>query len=668
MTQSREPTRSLKLDTGPAAGPASTALALSMAIGMALFLLVPIGLAISSAFQRDGHLSLHWLGEALRDKMIFGDSPGLLLELVIAVLVWAVPMAVRRWQLHYRGADTIRWLLLVPIVGGLLYMHFVFVKASVLFAQGRLGDFGNSLVLACTTTAVCLVVAVPLALLRTRCRFRGAGLLGMLLLVPMILPPFVGALSMQRLFSQFGVVNQFLAQIGVLDFGRHLPPDWLGGGFAGVVFLQALHLFPILYLNASAALANVDPTFTQAARNLGAGPLRAFWRVTLPLMRPGLFAGGTIVFIWAFTDVGTPAVLNYNRLIPVRIFKALGRADTGGITYSVVFVLLASSVGLYILGKGLFGRSSSAESGKASIASETRRLGPAGTLGAWLLFGSVIVLAALPHAGVILTAVADRWVNSVLPNGYTLKHLAFVINHPATWRSLVNSLQYAGISTVLDILLGTLAAWLIVRARIRGRNLFDGLMMLPLAVPGLILAAGYVALTAKNWFGSLPHGAGSLGLWSFGEWLVSIGPTKNPFALLVIAYTVRRVPFVVRSASAGLEQVPLALEEAARNLGSSRPGAFWRVTLPLIAANLVAAGVLTFAFAVLEVSDSLILAQTQNYYPITKQLYELATSTGSPETGYQAAALGVYGMALLGGSMALAGGILGKRLGAIFRA
>jgi iron(III) transport system permease protein len=135
-----------------------------------------------------------------------------------------------------------------------------------------------------------------------------------------------------------------------------------------------------------------------------------------------------------------------------------------------------------------------------------------------------------------------------------------------------------------------------------------------------------------------------------------------------MAYAVRRVPFVVRSASAGLEQVPLALEEAARNLGSSRAGAFRRITLPLITANLVAAGVLTFAFAMLEVSDSLILAQTQNYYPITRQLYELATSTGSPETGYQAAALGVYGMALLGGSMALAGAVLGRRLGAIFRA
>ena len=125
---------------------------------------------------------------------------------------------------------------------------------------------------------------------------------------------------------------------------------------------------------------------------------------------------------------------------------------------------------------------------------------------------------------------------------------------------------------------------------------------------------------------------------------------------------------MVRGVSAGLQQVPESLEEAARNLGSSRVGAAMRITLPLIAANVIAAGVLTFAFAMLEVSDSLILAQVERHYPITKQIYELATSTGSPETANQAAALGVYGMVLLGGTMAIATALLGKRLGAIFRA
>ena len=415
----------------------------------------------------------------------------------------------------------------------------------VLGNEVLLGQLFNSLLLACITTAVAMVIAVPMALLQTRCRFRGQGVLALVILAPMILPPFVGALSMRRLLSRFGSLNLLLDRIGVLDFAQSLPPDWLGAGLAGVVLLQVLHLFPILYLNASAASANVDPSYAQAARNLGAGPVRTFFKVTLPLMRPGLFAGGTIVFIWSFTDVGTPLILGYQHLTPVTIFKELARAE-GGRTYGLVFILLSSSVTLYILGKFVFGRAAAATAGKATTAAETRRLGPVGTLGAWLLFGGVLALALAPHVGVVLMAVSRRWVNTVLPSEYTFEHLTFVVTHPATYRSILNSLKYAGLSTGID--------------------------------------------TAM------------------------------------------------------------------------------RITLPLIAANIIAGAVLTFAFAMLEVSDSLILAQKQAHYPITKQIYILATSAGAPETVYQAAALGLFGMALLGGTLALAAALLGKRLGAIFRA
>ena len=137
--------------------------------------------------------------------------------------------------------------------------------------------------------------------------------------------------------------------------------------------------------------------------------------------------------------------------------------------------------------------------------------------------------------------------------------------------------------------------------------------------------------------------------------------------ILVIAYSVRRIPFVVRGVSAGLQQVPESLEEAARNLGSSRFRAAVRITLPLVAANLIAAGVLTFSFAMLEVSDSLVLAQIDRDYPITKQIYVLFTS-GTEDAKQLAAALGVYGMLLLGGTMTLASILLGRKLGAIFRA
>jgi len=532
----------------------------------------------------------------------------------------------------------------------------------------------NGLLLACCTTLLSLLIALPPAILRARYRFLGQGLLGMLLLVPMILPPFVGALAMRHIFSQFGAFNLLLERAGLLDFGAALPPDWLGSGFVGVIVLQALHLFPILYLNASAALANVDPAYQQAARNLGASPWHTFTRVTLPLIRPGLFAGGTIVFIWSFTDIGTPLIVGYDQLLPVTIFRGLAQSDVSPSILSLVFVLLSSSLMFYMLGKFIFGRVGPMGESKASVAAEVRPLRPLATLGAWAVFGVVIAMALLPHAGVILTAFSARWVNTVLPSDYTWRHMAFVLTRPETFGAIKNSLSYASSSTLLDLALGGLAAWLIVRAKVRGRSLLDALVMLPLAVPGIIIAAGYIAMTAaglglSHW---LPESGGlaplRAGLDALDGWLRSIAPKGGGFAsLLIIAYTVRRLPFAVRGISAGLQQVPPSLIEAARNLGARPWTASRRITLPLILANVIAAAVLTFAFAVLEVSDSLILAQTPASFPITKEMYVQATS-GNTDAANIASALGVYGMALLGGTMALASALMGKKLGAIFRA
>ena len=505
----------------------------------------------------------------------------------------------------------------------------------------------NGLALACATTMACLLLSVPLAVLRARTRFFGQGLLGVAVLLPLILPPFVGAMAIKSLLGQYGAVNQLLIDVGI--FTRLSAPDWLESGFWGVVILQALHLFPILYLNASAALANIDPAFAQAARNLGAGPVRTFFGITLPLMRPGLFAGGTIVFIWSFTDIGTPIMLGYRPLLPVTLFDDLTGSDYTGKTFALVVVLLTVSVGLYVLGKFFFGRQANVGGSKATIQSDVRPLGAVGTALAWLAFGGVLLLAVLPHIGVILNAFSANWTNTVLPVEYTTEHLRSVVSDRETYRSITNSLQYAGVSTFVDLLLGSIAAWLIVRARPLGAGLLDAMVMLPLAVPGVILAAGYVAMTVP------------------GSLLAGIGPQNDPFALLVIAYSVRRLPFVVRGVSAGLQQVPESLEEAARNLGCSATGTARRITLPLVMANMIAAAVLAFSFAMLEVSDSLVLAQRPGDYPITKQIYDLFTS-GTGDSANVAAALGVYGMVLLGGTMAAASLLLGKRLGAVFRA
>ena len=140
---------------------------------------------------------------------------------------------------------------------------------------------------------------------------------------------------------------------------------------------------------------------------------------------------------------------------------------------------------------------------------------------------------------------------------------------------------------------------------------------------------------------------------------------EDPLLLLVIAYAVRRLPYVVRSAAAGFQQVSPTLEEAAQNLGARPEKALWRITLPLVAPNLVAGGLLAFSFAMLEVSDSMILAQQAAHFPITKAIYSLVLALGSGPN--LASALGVWAMIFLAVTILGAGVILGKKLGALFR-
>src|SRR5207237_1258527 len=201
--------------------------------------------------------------------------------------------------------------------------------------------------------------------------------------------------------------------------------------------------------------------------------------------------------------------------------------------------------------------------------------------------------------------------------------------------------------TIVDIVLGVAIAYVIVRSRIAGRQLLDFCSMLPLAVPGLVLAFGYLAMSQEG------------KLFSF------VNPVRNPTFLLIVAYSIRRLPYVVRSAVAGFEQTSETLEEAAQNLGAPPLKSLFRITLPLIAANVIAGGLLAFAFAMLEVSDSLILAQKQQHFPITKAIYELFQLIGNGK--FLAAALGAWAMIFLGLTIAVASRVLGKKLGALFR-
>jgi iron(III) transport system permease protein len=573
----------------------------------------------------------------------------LLLGMMAAFLIWPIVLIVSE---GFRAPD-----------GGFTLRYFIGDGIGVLRDPLYVQGLANALLIAVCTTLLCLAITLPLAALNTRYDFPGKALLSSMLLIPLILPPFVGAIGLRALLGRYGALNALLMDIGILDSNQP-GIDFLGGAvfggggrLLGVVVMEALHLYPILYLNITAAMANLDPALDEAAVGLGAGRWRRFWLVTMPLILPGVFAGATIVFIWSFTELGTPLMFDYYTVTPVQIFWGLSEVTSNPRPYALVVVMLAIAVVLYAASKWLLGGRAYEMQSKASIAASTIRLrGLKGLLAAFAFIG-ITFIAVLPHIGVVLSSVCvdGAWYRSILPTQWTAAHYTGALSHNLAMGSIRNSLFLATIAMCLAVVVGMCVSYLTVRVKIKGGWLLDSLAMLPLAVPGLVMAFGYVAMSLK-W----PFEGGFL-----DDKMDILGRAPNPFPLLIIAYAVRRLPYVVRSISAGLEQTSGQLEEAALNLGASTLTAIRRIIVPLIMANIIAGAILAFSFAMLEVSDSLILAQKEDHFPITRAIYELFMRLG--DGPYIASAMGVWGMALLTLTLVGAGLMLGKRMGAIFR-
>jgi len=278
---------------------------------------------------------------------------------------------------------------------------------------------------------------------------------------------------------------------------------------------------------------------------------------------------------------------------------------------------------------------------KGATRLERRRLA---TAPAWACTGFALLVlsaAALPNVSVVLLASSHDWYGTVLPSGPTLDHFRSALGHELVVPSIGRSLRYVTLSTALDLVLGFAIAWVVVQGSMKGRKLLDAMAMLPLSVPGLVMAFGYLAISRE------------------GRPLSMFDPARDPTLLLVVAYAMRRLPFVLRSAEAGLLQMNKNVEDAARSLGAPPLRVLFRVTLPLVLPHLLAGGLFAFALSMLEVSDSLILAQQQAHFPITKAIYELSQLIG--EGRLLAAALGVWAMLLLATTIWVARRLVSER-------
>ena len=545
--------------------------------------------------------------------------------------------------------------LLVVFFGLFLIYPLIYVFLNAFYTEGHLSiEFFslmlqspvqqrallNSLELGIVTTIVTTIVSLPIAYVLVRYDFVGKGLLSGLMLVPMVMPPFVGAIGMKQMFARFGSVNLLLMDLGLTD----TPIDFFGdGGFWGVVILEVLHLYPIMYLNIAAGLANVDPSLEESARNVGASGFKLFRTVTFPLMLPGYFAGAIIVFIWAFTDLGTPLIFEFREVIAVQIFNMATDVHENPMGYALVVLVVFLTLVLFYLSKRFFGGRRYEMIARGHVVSLSNKATLRETVVIYAGLLSLVGIALIPHVSVMLTSITDRWFMTVLPTSYTGTYYSQIFDHELTLLSIKNSLYLSVLSTIIDIVLGVLIAYLLTRRRFPFKDMLDALAMLPLALPGLVLAFGYIAGFSGTW----------------------LDVRISPVPLLIIAYAVRRLPYMVRAAYAGFQQMSVSLEEASMNMGASPLRTLWKITMPLILANLVAGAILSFSFAMLEVSDSLILAVKEQYYPITKAIYVLMGRIA--DGSYMASAMGMLGMVLLACSLLATGRVLGKKMGELFK-
>ena len=475
----------------------------------------------------------------------------------------------------------------------------------------------NSFYVSAMSVVWASVFALPLAYLTTRFVFRGAAIVQTLGFLPLIMPPFVGAVAMQLFFGRNGSINLLL-------------DDWFGfkidfmEGLNGVIFVQSVHYFPFILINLSAALRNIDRAMEEAAQNLGSSGFRLFRRIVFPLAMPGYLAGASLVFVKVFDDLATPLLLNVKDMLAPQAYlrvTSIGIADPMGYVISVVLIV-ASVTAMWLSARALKGRDyATTQRGGGGLAKREMTRWEA-----MLGYGTVFLILALvlaPHMGLLLLSFATIWSYSPLPDAFTIAHYGRVFGESSIY--IKNTLIYATLAGGIDIVLGVAIAYLVLRTKLVGREWLDWMATAALAIPGVVLGIGYL----RTFYGvTLPDGTPLASLW----------------ITIVLALAIRRLPYALRACYAALQQISVSLEEAAENLGATKSRTVRRIVVPLMAGGILAGFVTSFSTAAVELSATLMLVQSNSDAPLAYGLYVFMQSAAGRGPG---AALGVVAVLLV---------------------
>ncbi len=481
----------------------------------------------------------------------------------------------------------------------------------------RCGVAWRTLWLAILTATGSTAMGLAFALVATRTNFPFKKGLRLLTILPIITPPFVIGLALTLLFGRAGVITETLSQLFGVEPGR-----WLYG-LPGIWIAQVLSFTPISFLVLIGVVEGVSPSMEEASQTLRAGRWRTFWRVSLPLMKPGLANAFLIGFIESMADFGNPLVLggSHGVLSTEIFFAVVGSQNDPSRAAVLAIILLCFTLSAFLAqrywlaGKNFATVTGKGDSGAYIALPKPLSIGVHAMVIPWMIF-TVVVYGMILVGGFVKT-----W---GLDNSLTFEHyeraFSVTIRNGAiawtgvAWNSFWTTMEIALISAPLTAAVGLLTAYLIVRQKFAGRNIFEFALMMSFAIPGTVIGISYIM--AFN----LPP------LEMTGTALI-----------LIACFVFRNMPVGVRGGIAAMSQLDKSLDEASLTLRANSFRTIRKVILPLLRPAINAALVYSFVRAITSISAVIFLVSAQ---------YNMATSyiVGLVENGE-------YGVAIAYSSM-----------------
>jgi len=463
--------------------------------------------------------------------------------------------------------------------GGLTLAHFRDAVSSRLYVQA----LRNSLVLGGATAVLSVAIGLPLAWAVSRTNVPAKRFIHLTAVVSYLTPPFLTAIAFVNLFSpRAGLVNRFFRD------GLGMPALTFDVfSMAGLILVTVPHTFPFVYLLAASALESVDASMEESAQILGAGRWRTALAVIGPLVAPAVLSGALVAFVNAIALFGSQAIVGLPGRVftlPTRIYALFDYPPQYGLASALSLIFVALTVAaLYLQRRYLARRSYVTLGGKGS---RPRLVDLGGARWGVLAFclAVFVVAVAAPYLTLLAVSVSRSWGLQFWQN-LTLQHYRFVLlEYDVTRRAIVNSLILASGTATLAVLIGSLVGWLDLRTALRGRKLLDYASLVPLGLPGIVVAVALIQF-----------------------WLRVPLPIYGTLLIILLAYTGRFIPLGVRSANSAFRQIDPSLEETARVTGAGWLRTFRSVTLPLARPGLFAGWLLVFVPALQELSASVLL-------------------------------------------------------------